>query len=112
MRTILTHRATWDGPELPDGSVIYNAPRPIYGDVEWTGQFRCGVFYAAADAGDERVRGLNTQQDATLVELVDNDDVRGMIAERLTANGYGPDDTDGITTAELAAMWGLPWHDE
>jgi len=35
-----------------DGVIIFNAPRPLYGET-WTGDFISGVFYAAVDTGNQ-----------------------------------------------------------
>jgi hypothetical protein len=40
--------------QAPEGWEVYNAPRPIYGTVSWTGDFRHGSFYVAIDPKDER----------------------------------------------------------
>lgn len=38
---------------VPEGWTVYNAPRPLYGQVRWQGEFVHGVFYAAvAPEGD------------------------------------------------------------
>lgn len=34
---------------IPASWTIYNAPRPLYGDTEWRGDFLTGIFYAAVD---------------------------------------------------------------
>ncbi len=38
---------------LPEGSIILNAPRPLYGSREWRGEFSHGVFYVAVSPTDE-----------------------------------------------------------
>ena len=31
----------------PDGAIVFNAPRPLCGDLTWTGEFVTGRFYSA-----------------------------------------------------------------
>jgi hypothetical protein len=38
---------------VPKDWLIFNAPRPIYGHKEWTGDFKHGVFYVGIDPSDE-----------------------------------------------------------
>lgn len=38
--------------ELGPDFIVFNAPRPLYG-MEWRGEFRHGVFYAAVDLRNE-----------------------------------------------------------
>ncbi len=35
--------------DVPDGWIIFNAPRPLDGDKAWQGDFCHGLFYAAVD---------------------------------------------------------------
>jgi len=39
---------------LPAGSIILNAPRPLYGSQEWRGEFCHGIFYVAVFPDQER----------------------------------------------------------
>lgn len=107
---VIVHVAQWDGPAVPDGAVVMNAPRPLLGEPTWQGTFRHGAFYAATT--DPELYRLNRRDDAHVVELVDNGEVRRRIDARLTAAGYTRDDTTGIADDELAAMYELPWHEE
>ena len=34
---------------IPENWTIWNAPRPLYGDTAWEGDFVHGIFYAAID---------------------------------------------------------------
>ena len=40
-------------PDVPEGWLILNAPRPLVGTMTWSGDFLHGVFYSAIDPGDE-----------------------------------------------------------
>lgn len=63
-------------PQAPEGYVIYNAPRPIYG-VEWVGDFCSGIFYTALnpDGPDfAKLHELNRQQDAVVLTFVEEQD--------------------------------------
>ncbi len=46
------HPSTSSGFGIPTGWPIYNAPRPLYGDPTWTGDFIHGIFYATVDPSD------------------------------------------------------------
>jgi len=35
--------------DIPENWFIFNAPRPLLGDIEWQGEFQHGVFYVAVD---------------------------------------------------------------
>lgn len=37
---------------VPGDWIIINAPRPIPGDIQWQGDFRHGIFYAALNPDD------------------------------------------------------------
>ena len=43
---------------VPGGWIVFNAPRPIAGDIEWKGEFRHGVFFAAIDPAGERAKWM------------------------------------------------------
>lgn len=50
-----------------------NAPRPLWGNKHWQGDFVCGVFYVALDPASElhldRLEHNHTQ-DATILEYI------------------------------------------
>jgi len=61
---------------IPD-TIVYNAPRPIYGQVEWQGDFVSGVFYtmldprhSLAEDWDQR----NAELDATVLMYLTEDE--------------------------------------
>lgn len=57
---------------------IFNAPRPLMGHGDWTGNFISGVFYAAVDPKGERADQMidfNIRMDADLLTWFSKDDV-------------------------------------
>lgn len=63
---------------------IWNAPRPIYGHVQWTGEFRHGVFYAGIDPDEEyadKWRRENISLDAWKLEYVTKQEALRQIRE-------------------------------
>ena len=58
---------------VPEGWTVWNAARPIYGQMEWQREFRHGSFYAATDpanADTPRFEQRNRELDALPVEYV------------------------------------------
>lgn len=110
------HRAQWDGPPLPETATIYNAPRPLYGDVTWVGKFRRGTFYAAvfSGLGADALHKRNKELDAATITLVDNAAVERLVLTQLAVAGYSMDDYEeiGMSMAEVARERGLPWVEE
>ena len=106
--------ADWDGPEVPDGWLIVNAPRPLAGQQTWTGQFRHGTFYAASPEIREGIFGWEAD-DAWLITFTSNEEIRVKCAALAAEYDY-PDlaaaEADGITVEEIAATLLLPWHNE
>lgn len=44
-----------DAPQdLPEGTLVFNAARPLYGDHTWRGSFHQGIFYAAVLPDSDR----------------------------------------------------------
>ena len=63
--------------DLPERSIVYNAPRPIYGQVQWTGDFISGVFYTMTDPAHTEAENwdeLNRQNDATVLVYFTKDE--------------------------------------
>lgn len=64
--------------DLPEGWLVFNAPRPLYGDWSWQGVFRSGIFYVAVDPTEETGAAFikrNHENDARLVTWVSRADV-------------------------------------
>jgi hypothetical protein len=55
LEQVLVNRADWDGPEVPEGAVIVNAPRPLTGVVTWEGKFRLRHLLCGGTARARRV---------------------------------------------------------
>ena len=59
--------------DAPKGTIIFNAPRPLFGQINWKGDFRHGIFYVALNPGDEhfeRCARENLSLDAWVIEYV------------------------------------------
>jgi hypothetical protein len=96
------------------GLCVYNAPRPIPGDICWEGDFRNGKFYAA---GEHSKYGRDWTENLALpVNIVTNDEIERRVRfhgeshpladrleEFLNENGF----------KDLAANWlGMPYWAE
>ncbi len=69
---------------IPTGWPIFNAPRPLYEEPTWTGDFIHGIFYAAVDPDDLYGTDFikrNADLDAWQLEWVSEEEV---IEEALT----------------------------
>jgi len=109
----LVNRAAWDGPDLPEGWSIVNAPRPLAGEKTWTGKFRHGIFYAAGPTSDERLARLWEADDAWPVVFTDNAEIERRVMAKLAEYGYSTPDEISSTVAEIAiGTLNLPWHEE
>jgi hypothetical protein len=118
LSVVVAHVADWpeDRPATGEEWEVWNAPRPLVGEQEWTGDFRHGIFYAAARRKSERFGyyGVaNFRDDARTVVVVDNATVEAETARRIAERGYTlADYTDaGYTLADAADENGLPWRD-
>ncbi len=95
-----------------NGWQVVNAPRPIPGEVEWTGEFRHGCFYAAGDTG--KFGKTWDDFDAWPVEEINNIQIADILSAKCKEDGcclitrlgfYG----DSI--AKLASEYGYPWFE-
>ena len=76
--------------EAPASSLIFNAPRPIYGHKEWDGDFIHGRFYTAVDPNGDRADWMieeNRSLDAWILEYRSKEQVVD-IAKRWFADEY------------------------
>lgn len=59
--------------QAPTGWAVYNAPRPLYGEPTWTGDFVHGIFYSTIDPTDDlaaKFAERNAELDAWVLEWV------------------------------------------
>lgn len=71
---------------VPANWIIYNAPRPIYGHVEWRDSNGFGFFFAAVDPKGERAEWMqveNQRQDAMILHLMTEEEAFGAGKARL-----------------------------
>lgn len=111
MREVLVNTATWaaeEHPEIPSGWPVVNAPRPLRGQVTWTGPFRHGVFYAASPVPEEGLFGWEAD-DAWPVTLITNEEITARVNAKLARHGFASAEEADCTVAELAASYDLPW---
>ena len=121
MKTINTHKTTWDEPETPSPELlVYVAQRPLIGEHTWEGANRYGIHYAAISETHTRFAEwhmMNYRNDARLVRLVDNAGslaiAAGLAASRnsysLAAYLREMPGHDGAR--EFCRVYELPWHD-
>lgn len=105
---VIVNEAEWDGPEVQAGEVVWNAPRPLFGRT-WDGKFRAGIFYAITGPDDQSFADENVKLDARRVRFVTNADVERELLAKLAEYGYASAEDAGLTMAELAADYGLPY---
>ena len=96
--------------DVPKGWHIHNAPRPLYGDITWQGDFLSGIFYAALDPQGEQYdwqRQQNESLDATRVIPVTENFVVEEMSEYYHQNypdlAFDPADPD--TRRQLVQTW-------
>lgn len=100
-------------PAVPEGHLVANAPRPLAGQPAWTGPFRHGTLYAAADPALEPWKSW-ARDDGELILPVTNDELAVLVAAKAAEYGYATFEAleaDGITVAEVAWSLQLPWHE-
>jgi len=69
---------------VPSHFIIYNAPRALYGQMNWTGDYLFGVFFAAVDPTDQFSGGFaenNRRLDAFIVEYVSQDEFQKIVMD-------------------------------
>jgi hypothetical protein len=75
---------------VPSDAVIFNAPRPLFGE-EWQGDFCCGIFYAAIGPSDyNRINFIeeNRKLQAAVLIFISEEEARWKVREYLIAEGY------------------------
>lgn len=102
--------ADWDGPEVDDDEVVWNAPRPLYGET-FQGKFRSGIFYAVTQADDSALIAFNKRDGAVEVRFITNQVLFDRMLAKLAEYGYASFEEAGLTPSELAHSYGWPWVD-
>ena len=101
---VVVNLATWSPPEpIPDGWLIVNAPRPIGGEITWEGEFRHGMYWAAAPA-DTADRAGWEALDAWPVRFVTDNEIAAEVIRYLADNGYPSAEAAGTTNEERARV--------
>ena len=90
--------------KLPHRWEVYNAPRPLYGHLSWTGDFLHGIFYVAIDPSDDYVaenwKQENIRLDGWLLEWVSEDEAADAMWQHYlddypkVADRYNPKDPE------------------
>ncbi len=89
---------------------VYNAPRPIPGEIAFQGEFRHGIFYAAGPL-DRYARAWD-ELDAWPVELISNMEIVDRLAAMASArNTTLAEVLEYTDLPEFARQCGFPWHD-
>lgn len=70
---------TSDGKDIPEDYLIYNAPRPLRGSIDWIGDFISGVFYAASPQTDIGAYWTNINLDAVILKYASEEDIRKFV---------------------------------
>ena len=69
---------------VPENATIYNAARPLVGQLTWTGDFYAGVFYAGVDPSHrlaEEWDARNAELDATVLVYFDENQAIDMVTD-------------------------------
>ena len=70
------------GEEIPAQAIIFNAPREVFGEPHWVGDFCSGIFYAALAEDHPRHADLvriNYQQNAVILMYVTDEEARAEV---------------------------------
>ena len=111
---VLIHTADIDSAHADriatQGLVIVNAPRPIYGTITWTGQYRHGTFYAA---GTRAEYGAHWDQDDAwdVITLSNAASITAVKAYLLGRGGDYWECASAFSDKDLAGMYRMPWKD-
>lgn len=97
--------------DVPPGWVIYNAPRPILGQMEWSGPCFSGVFYTAVcptAAVFEQYDARNAELAAVALCYIEQSEALRLTVERLIARD--PQKTDMVKNLPPATLLQSFWH--
>ena len=89
---------TTERPEdVPSDWLVFNAPRPIWGDKVWQGEFLSGIFYAAVNPDYGMAKGYITENirlNACPVEYITTEFKSEWVKKFCEDNGYDFSDLD------------------
>ena len=96
---------------VPENATIYNAARPLAGQLTWTGDFYAGVFYAGVDPAHDMAEewdARNAELDATVLVYFDENQAIDMVTNWYREKYAGEWDRvaeilDGWSKADFAA---------
>lgn len=78
--------------QIPEHYIIMNAPRPLAGQDDWTGEFQHGIFYAAVDPSPSRSGYLaflqNVQRDGWTVEYITEEFIQATVKQYVTEKDF------------------------
>jgi hypothetical protein len=126
MDVVYVHEEEWERlgrtgarPSIQAGWAVYNAPRPLPGEVSWELWLpsQRGIHYAAGPpAAPLGLYGRTLEEDAQAlgaarVEIVGDADVLRLLEERLAEDGYSLAEYEaaGQGPGDVARAHGLPW---
>ena len=112
--TFITHRPR--PYQAPEGWTIWNAPRPLYGSVEWQGDFLHGIFYVAIAPDEQRSAWMiaeNASLDGWVIEFIDDDAYAKIVTEMAKALATKCAMTDDEVREQMTDgdLW-QSWHDK
>lgn len=97
---------TPEGQDIPAIYIIFNAPRPLWGQITWQGEFGHGIFYAALDPDDKYTgQGINENDslDGWLCQWVTLADVLAWAKEYYAR--YDNIDIDRVSMPDIRQVW-------
>src|ERR1041385_549517 len=99
-RKITVQRVIESPPfQAPDGSLVFNAPRPLYGH-DWQGDFIHGIFYVSIDPSDHHApRQIkdNVSYDGWIIQYVSWDEVMEWARGYAKENEFDLEEFDDLT---------------
>ncbi|MCI0393191.1 MAG: hypothetical protein MOB07_31065 [Acidobacteria bacterium] len=76
---------------IPAGWLIFNAPRHMWGTIQWQGQGYHGVFYAAVEPTEKYAKDMietNCEMDGWITEYITMKDILTGVEQVCLAYGY------------------------
>ena len=95
---------------VPEGWIILNAPRPLYGPATWQGDFLNGRLYAALDPQDEdnakTIEYNMRAMAAAEVVYISETEAAARELELFVADGYSVEQVKShYSVSQLASRW-------